>query len=220
VGRDEDEERFCHLQKRLLRRLKRDKNFRHMRCQDFRCCQGASDEHTVKGLESEQRRRAKKTAENCACIENPLSMLGDAQIESLLMAEKLEDFLLVLDRTDNVAVLKRPIKKGTELTGPSASFTATRDIPAGHKIALTNIPAGQAVRKYGQIIGFAHCPIAAGDHVHTHNVAVKDFGRDYQFCSSCGPCNFILPTRCAHSRASPGPVAGLAPATIWPLFQA
>jgi altronate hydrolase len=126
------------------------------------------------------------------------------------MAEKLEDFLLVLDRTDNVAVLKRPIKKGTELTGPSASLTATRDIPAGHKIALTNIPAGQAVRKYGQIIGFAHCPIAAGDHAHTHNVAVKDFGRDYQFCSELRSVQFHPPDqmRTFQGFARPGGRAG------------
>jgi altronate hydrolase len=103
------------------------------------------------------------------------------------MAEKLENFVLVLHETDNVAVLKRPIKLGTELTGDSARFTASRDIPAGHKIALANIPADEAVRKYGQIIGFARSRIAAGDHVHTHNVAVKDFGRDYQFCSDVRP---------------------------------
>ncbi len=55
---------------------------------------------------------------------------------------------------DNVAVL-------TEKRG---------DIPAGHKVALTAIRAGEAVVKYGDPIGMAACDIAPGEHVHTHNL--------------------------------------------------
>ena len=40
----------------------------------------------------------------------------------------------------------------------------------GHKIALRPIRKGEAVLKYGQIIGFASQDIAPGDHVHVHNV--------------------------------------------------
>lgn len=106
------------------------------------------------------------------------------------MAETLENFVLVLHEADNVAVLKRPIRCGTELIRNSTRLIASRDIPAGHKIALSNIAAGEPVRKYGQIIGFAQSEISAGSHVHTHNVAVKDFGRDYQFCSDARPISF------------------------------
>jgi altronate hydrolase len=41
----------------------------------------------------------------------------------------------------------------------------------GHKFAVRPIREGDAVSKYGQIIGFAGRAIAAGEHVHVHNVA-------------------------------------------------
>ena len=43
-------------------------------------------------------------------------------------------------------------------------------IPAGHKIALTDIAEGGKIIKYGEVIGTATCDIQSGDHVHTHNV--------------------------------------------------
>src|SRR5207253_560288 len=47
-------------------------------------------------------------------------------------------------------------------------------IPAGHKIALEDIPAGALVRRYGCVIGAASASINAGDHVHTHNMALAE----------------------------------------------
>ena len=44
-------------------------------------------------------------------------------------------------------------------------------IPFGHKAALRDIAAGEAVRKYGVVIGHATENIAAGEHVHVHNLA-------------------------------------------------
>ena len=37
------------------------------------------------------------------------------------------------------------------------------------------------VRRYNQIIGFATRAIAPGEHVHVHNLEVRDFARDYAF---------------------------------------
>ena len=45
-------------------------------------------------------------------------------------------------------------------------------MPRGHKIALTDLPAGALVHKYGHVIGMASRPIRAGEHVHTHNLAM------------------------------------------------
>ncbi len=45
------------------------------------------------------------------------------------------------------------------------------EIPAGHKYALREIPKGEYVIKYGEIIGRAKEDIRAGEWVHTHNVA-------------------------------------------------
>jgi len=50
------------------------------------------------------------------------------------------------------------------------SVTLTNDIPYGHKIALTDIPKGEAIVKYGEHIGIATTDIRAGQHVHVHNV--------------------------------------------------
>ena len=62
---------------------------------------------------------------------------------------------------------------------------ARQRIPFGHKIAAQPIAAGEAVRKFGQIIGFASQPIAAGDWVHEHNCNMGPehgaFERDYAF---------------------------------------
>ncbi len=44
------------------------------------------------------------------------------------------------------------------------------EIPAGHKFALRDIPKGEYVVKYGEIIGRASQEIKEGEWVHTHNV--------------------------------------------------
>jgi altronate hydrolase len=58
-------------------------------------------------------------------------------------------------------------------------LSTRQDVPAGHKVAAQAIAAGQPVRKFSQIIGFASADIAPGDHVHIHNCAMGDFERDY-----------------------------------------
>ena len=50
--------------------------------------------------------------------------------------------------------------------------TVSTDIPSGHKVALREVPAGDLVRKYGHVIGVATAPIAVGEHVHVHNLAM------------------------------------------------
>jgi altronate hydrolase len=94
---------------------------------------------------------------------------------------------ILLHPGDSVAVLKRPVKAGDDLVGGPDTLRVAQDIPAGHKISLTELADGEPIRKYGQIIGFAQGPIAKGQHVHVHNVGVKDFGRDYQFCAGAQP---------------------------------
>src|SRR5207244_13228171 len=104
-------------------------------------------------------------------------------------------FALRLRESDDVAVIKRPIRAGTELFNDSIQLTVGRDIPAGHKMAVQAIPDGAPVRKYGQIIGFAKGNIATGDHVHTHNLEMKDFARDYGFCIDARPLDYYPPEK-------------------------
>ncbi len=103
---------------------------------------------------------------------------------------KFDDFALRLHPSDNVAVLKRKVKSGDQLLNGSCGLMAAAEIPPGHKIALSEIGDGEPVKKYGQIIGFAKGGIHPGQHVHTHNVAMKDFGRDCQFGVDATPVRY------------------------------
>ncbi len=77
---------------------------------------------------------------------------------------------LRLKDDDNVAVCLRAVDTGSELVFGSERVTATMPIPAGHKIALRPIAAGDFICKYGQTIGMAGSAIRPGEHVHVHNV--------------------------------------------------
>src|SRR5674476_1116374 len=82
---------------------------------------------------------------------------------------------------DDVLIARTQLIGGT----PADNVVVKGLIPAGHKIASHAIAPGQAVRRYNQIIGFASQAIAAGEHVHTHNLDLGpnkgDFERDYAF---------------------------------------
>ncbi len=88
---------------------------------------------------------------------------------------------------DNTAVAARHLAPGTECRLNGSTFTLSQRIPLGHKVAVRPIKKGEAVSKYGQVIGFASADIPAGAHVHVHNVAADAFERDYAFCRDCPP---------------------------------
>src|SRR4051812_33086561 len=94
-----------------------------------------------------------------------------------------EQRAVLLRGEDNVAVAARPIPKGFVMNLGGLAVEAREPIALGHKVALAPIEVGQPVRKYGQIIGFASRPIAAGAWVHEHNVTADLFERDYAFAS-------------------------------------
>jgi altronate hydrolase len=85
-----------------------------------------------------------------------------------------------LHTDDTVAIATRDLSSGSRLPDYGA-IVLSADIAAGHKVALRDIQPGEPVRRYGQIIGFATAPISAGEHVHTHNLAMGAFERDYAF---------------------------------------
>jgi altronate hydrolase len=90
---------------------------------------------------------------------------------------------VLLRGEDNVAVAARPIPKGAVLELGGRAVEVREPVALGHKVATADIGAGEPVRKYGQIIGFASTPIPAGSWVHVHNVRADLFERDYAFAT-------------------------------------
>ncbi|TEA77946.1 UxaA family hydrolase [Allopusillimonas ginsengisoli] len=84
-----------------------------------------------------------------------------------------------LNEHDNVIIATTQLMQGNVAEG----ITISGLIPAGHKIAAQDIPEGSPVRRYNQIIGVATRDIKPGQHVHTHNMKMMAFERDYDFCS-------------------------------------
>lgn len=84
-----------------------------------------------------------------------------------------------LDALDNVITATHELKSGTVVE----DLSTTGLIPSGHKIATKAICNGAEVRKYAQLIGYASQNIAAGDHVHTHNVAFRNIDMAYEYCN-------------------------------------
>ena len=81
--------------------------------------------------------------------------------------------LLLLHPQDDVAVAAGPLAAGASEPVPGRGpLTVRADIPAGHKIAVRDLPAGSMVRKYGQVIGETLAPVAAGEHLHVHNLGM------------------------------------------------
>ncbi|MFJ6892640.1 UxaA family hydrolase [Streptomyces hokutonensis] len=73
---------------------------------------------------------------------------------------------------DDIGLLLVAVARGTLLELSDGTAPAVEDIPAGHKVALHDIPKGAPVRKYGEVIGVALADIPAGGHVHVHNLGI------------------------------------------------
>ena len=86
---------------------------------------------------------------------------------------------LLLDPSDNVAITLAALQPGDDI--------AVEAIPRSHKVAVQDIAKGAPVRRYGQIIGQADRLIAAGTHVHDHNMSMSNHGADYAFASAAQP---------------------------------
>src|SRR3954463_5471737 len=81
-----------------------------------------------------------------------ITMLGRAPTEPVA----LDDVAVVLNPVDAVAIAKQPLLPKTVLRTPAGDVRVAQLIPPGHKVALRAVPQGGEVRRYGQIIGFAH----------------------------------------------------------------
>jgi altronate hydrolase len=84
--------------------------------------------------------------------------------------------LIQLHVDDNVAVARVALAENEVVVLPDGSVLHVRTpVAAGHKIALRAMARGEAVLKYGQPIGVTSTAIAAGEHVHGHNLGMGVF---------------------------------------------
>jgi altronate dehydratase small subunit len=79
--------------------------------------------------------------------------------------------LLLLSPDDNVCAATGALAAGEEICFGDDVLRLSDDVPVGHKVAVRAIAVGEKVLKWGASIGSASRPIAAGDHVHSHNLA-------------------------------------------------
>ena len=87
---------------------------------------------------------------------------------------------VVHDENDSVGVVVvEGVKAGDQLNGwimdqdRIITHHAGNDIPIGHKLAIRPLADGDTAIKYGVDIGRVVAPIAAGEHVHVHNLKTK-----------------------------------------------
>ncbi len=84
-----------------------------------------------------------------------------------------ENALLIHPR-DNVVVTLRDLSSGEEIVVKGLEgFRVSQNIPASHKVALRNIPAGEEIVKYGEVVAVCTREIQKGEWVHTHNLESK-----------------------------------------------
>ncbi len=90
---------------------------------------------------------------------------------------------------DDVVIARTQLLGGTVLA--EFGVTVSGLVPPGHKVALRHIAAGQAVRRYNQVIGSARVAIAPGQHVHSHNLVFADFAREHDIGSAVQPTAYV-----------------------------
>lgn len=75
-----------------------------------------------------------------------------------------------INPNDNVAIVLEAAEPGDWMEVDDLRIEVNQRVPMLHKIALTAIFKGEPVKKFGESIGNATCDIAAGEHVHLHNL--------------------------------------------------
>ncbi len=90
---------------------------------------------------------------------------------------------------DDVVIARAQLVGGTVLADEGVTVSGL--IPPGHKVATRARRAGEPVRRYNQIIGFASRDIAPGEHVHLNNLQMGSFDRDYAYGADARPTQFV-----------------------------
>ena len=89
--------------------------------------------------------------------------------------------LLRLHNKDNVLIVVTSIRLGDREVIAGREVLFKQEIAIGHKVAARSLRVGEKVYKCGVPIGSATADIAAGEHVHLHNLKsdyISTFTRD------------------------------------------
>ena len=78
--------------------------------------------------------------------------------------------ILKINPADNVVVAIQPLSAGAVIEVDGKQITVLEEIPAGHKIAISDIKAGENVIKYGFPIGHAREDKQAGAWMNENNI--------------------------------------------------
>lgn len=94
-----------------------------------------------------------------------------------------------LHPADDVVIARNQLVGGTQL--PDEGVIVAGLVPPGHKVAVRALKAGQPVRRFNQVIGFASRDIAPGEHVHVHNMQMGAVELDYAFGVDAKPTQYV-----------------------------
>lgn len=84
--------------------------------------------------------------------------------------------ILLHESDDDVGVATMDLAAGEVVQAmtlegdPVAEIELAEDVPLAHKVAMRAMDAGHDLVEYGRPIGSTSTAIAAGAHVHTHNL--------------------------------------------------
>jgi altronate dehydratase len=103
----------------------------------------------------------------------------------------MSEGVIRLHGADNVLIALKDQPAGAHAAGLESPLPAA--VPRGHKIAARAIGKGDEVIRYGQIIGQATEDIAAGAHIHSHNLGMGPHSSDFAIGTECRPLPALEP---------------------------
>jgi len=98
-----------------------------------------------------------------------------------------------LDPADNVVVARVDLPAGSLIAGEG--ITTLQPVPVGHKVATRDLKAGEPIRKYDTVIGYASADLPAGTWMHSHNVLFDEVEKDYAFGRDYRQTEYLPPAQ-------------------------
>jgi altronate hydrolase len=77
-----------------------------------------------------------------------------------------------INEKDNAVISLFELQPNDKVEVPGCGIIEVKEkIPMSHKIAIRDFKKGDAIIKYGEVIGHANCDIPKGSWIHAHNIA-------------------------------------------------